>query len=220
MELSGLSAPSLFRALDVDRSTIALPPRFAAANRNGKLQFRQQSLSSSTLPLPSGLRVANRRTASQQKEQVNLENLDFVALVHYISSNMPKNDGNDIKIMGVTFTNQWNIVGQGRTFVVRRYPTGFGEQMQYHDHWRPSMALKALRPSAADDPEASSLRYRSLIQELRILRHPPLTKHPNFLDIRQLTWEMDIVNPGMFLPALLTEYAVYGSLRSFLSTWD
>src|SRR5436190_10679554 len=31
---------------------------------------------------------------------------------------------------------------------------------------------------------------------------------------------MDIINPGMFLPTLQTEYAVYGSLGSFLSTWD
>ena len=92
--------------------------------------------------------------------------------------------------------------------------------MEYDDYWRPSIALKTLRSCKQNSNAETSFRYRSLIQELRILRHAPLARHPNLVRITQLGWEPDELNLGQFLPTVSTEYALYGSLKSFLATWE
>jgi len=56
-----------------------------------------------------------------------------------------------------------------------------------------------------DGPGEESLRYRSLIQELRILLHKPLATHPNLLRILDLTWELDPAGTQMVVPTITTE---------------
>jgi serine/threonine protein kinase len=99
---------------------------------------------------------------------------------------------------------------------VRRFPTGTESEMYEVDISRPSNALKYLRSSHLGNAEEDSLRYRSLIQELRILRHPPLAKHPNLLRIFEVGWELDLVDGTRALPTISTEFAIWGTLQSFL----
>jgi serine/threonine protein kinase len=60
------------------------------------------------------------------------------------------------------------------------------------------------------------MRYRSLIQELRILRHPPLVKHPNLLRIFEASWELDLMDGTKVLPTISTEFATWGTLQNFI----
>jgi serine/threonine protein kinase len=58
----------------------------------------------------------------------------------------------------------------------------------------------------------------ALIQELRILRHRPLTKHPNFPKIVDIAWEYDALDLQRALPTIGTEFAAWGTLDSFFLT--
>ena len=217
MERSGIALPPRFQGGSDSRSAIAVPPRFVAAASQGRMRLLTRKPGTSSLADVSLTRVKDV-TMSQSHSQQDFDTFDMVALVHLISSDLQNYQSKDFSLTWPMVSNPWNIVGQGRTFAVRRFPKS--DRQEYDDQWRPSTALKTLRLSERDSPTADSLRYRSLIQELRILRHSPLNLHPNLIRITELSWEPDAISPGRFLPTLSTEYALYGSLKSFLSTWE
>jgi serine/threonine protein kinase len=87
-------------------------------------------------------------------------------------------------------------------------------------HSRPSEAVKSLRCSLEDSPQEESLRYRSLIQELRILLHKPLATHPNLLRIFAVAWELDPAGGQLVVPNVATEFAAYGTLQTLLDSYE
>src|SRR5271168_368066 len=120
--------------------------------------------------------------------------------------------GSGFQVYGQLCNHTFSICGSGRTFIVRRWPTGSRDEKSEKMHFRPSEALKSLRSSIMDGPGEESLRYRSLIQELRILLHKPLATHPNLLRILDLTWELDPAGTQMVVPTISTEFAAFGTL--------
>jgi ankyrin repeat protein/serine/threonine protein kinase len=170
------------------RSKLALPPRF---NVKKDVEAEKSSL--------------------LRGEEVGY---GMLTLIQYLSADMPRNDGVDIQVKGASGSSYWSISGRGRTFLVRRFPTG--SEMDETDFFRPSHALKCLRSSQVTNANEDSLRYRSLIQELRILRHPPLVKHPNLLRIFEASWELDLMDATKLLPTISTEFATRGTLQNFL----
>lgn len=171
----------------------------------------------SKLALPPRLKV--KKDAEAEKSSLLREEevgYGMLTLIQYLSADMPRNDGVDIQVNGASGSSYWSISGRGRTFLVRRFPTG--SEMDETDFFRPSHALKCLRSSQVTNANEDSLRYRSLIQELRILRHPPLVKHPNLLRIFEASWELDLMDGTKLLPTISTEFATWGTLQNFL--WE
>ena len=112
------------------------------------------------------------------------------------------------------------ITGRGRVFTVRRFPTGWGEQMAWLNFNAPAAGVKSLNATPADTPEEEkSLQYRSLIQELRILLHNPLSEHVNFVRVQSVSWEPHPYRPEDFLPNISVEFAKFGTLGTFLENF-
>jgi ankyrin repeat protein/serine/threonine protein kinase len=169
------------------RSKLALPPRINAK------------------------KDVEAKKSSSLRQEVGYNMLTWI---QYLSADMPRFDGVDIQLKGAAASLPWSITGRGRTFLVRRFPTG--NEMDEFDMMRPSHALKCLRSSHLSSADEDSMRYRSLIQELRILRHPPLIKHPHFLRIFEASWELDLMDGTKVLPTISTEFATWGTLQNFL----
>ena len=58
---------------------------------------------------------------------------------------------------------------------------------------------------------------KPLVQELRVLGHPPLRDHPNIIDLFGVAWEKQLDPFGQPWPILVLEYASGGSLTEFFS---
>ena len=169
----------------------------------------------SKLAVPPRLK-AKKDTEVEKSKLVGQEEFGYsmLTLIQYLSLDLPRVGGGGIKLGGTAGSTHWTISGRGRTFLVRRFPTG--PEMDEADMLRPSQAVKCLRSSSLSNASEASFRYRSLIQELRILRHPPLAKHPNFLRIFELSWEIDLIDSTKVLPVISTEFAIYGTLQNCL----
>lgn len=182
-----------------------------AANMRKNLRFGVRS----KLALPPRVKAKKEIEASQSTPLAHEEvGYSILTLVQYLSVDPPRSDGNDIELKVVAASVDWSISGRGRTFMVRRFSTT--SEMDEFDFFRPSSALKCLRSSQLADAREISSRYRSLVQELRILRHPPLGKHPNLLRIFEASWEIDVMDATKLLPTISTEFATHGTLQNLL----
>jgi serine/threonine protein kinase len=200
----------------MDRSTITLP-------------FHLRHLPNSSLPTPRTVlrsipRLPPYLDAKRQSQEYNVQALgiehryDLLSLIQYFSE-FPPTSG--FETSG-SFTKQsFPVCGRGRTFEVVRYSEGTKSDINVLDHWRPSKAIKCLRISERDRTlDDDSFRYRSFIQELRILRHGPLSKHPSFLRVMGLGWELSEADLTQFLPVIQTEFSHFSTLNSFLHSWQ
>jgi hypothetical protein len=64
-----------------------------------------------------------------------------------------------------------------------------------------------------NSPEAIRKRYRGLICEILILRHPAVREHPNITSLQGIAWEFD---QGVAWPVLVFPEASHGSLANFI----
>jgi serine/threonine protein kinase len=196
------------------RSTLVLPPdnqSRVVAGING-VSIRQGPVSSrATLSLSPRFQTLHQSTSRHLPAQIR--GYDEIALLKYISQSKLESK---IKV-DLPFTlSMFPVAGQGRTFTVRRWPTGWGREMAPHNLLAAASGVKSLRSSALDEPYEELLRYRSLIQELRVLLHGSLRKHINFVKLQSLGWEADTSSPGIFLPNLTLEFATFSTLQNFL----
>lgn len=200
----------------MDRSTLSLPFHLRNLPESSRPRRRLSDRSALQLP-PELLRVKSSRPSDAQPRPGDNE-YDILSLIQYISD-FPKDD--NFKTEGFGGMASYPVTGRGRTYEVRRYSEGNRKDIDVHDHWRDSQALKCLRVSLTEnDKSANSYRYRSLIQELRILRHRPLSKHPNLLRVNGIAWERNGDDFAAFLPLIRTEFATLGTLDTFLSSWQ
>src|SRR5438034_3552979 len=128
----------------MERSILAVPPRFREVDQNSRPRSRIPS-ARSTLALPPAIRSLARSTPHTLRNAPSVLRYDMLSLVQYVSDNWTANDG--LEFRGTTLQNQWPVCGRGRTFVVRRYSEGTLDQIKPSDNWRPSQACKCLRPS-------------------------------------------------------------------------
>lgn len=72
-----------------------------------------------------------------------------------------------------------------------------------------------------DQSSDGSLVYaqviRPLVQELRVLSHPPIRDHPNIIDLLGLAWEKTVDWTGHCWPIVVLEYAGCGNMIDFFA---
>jgi serine/threonine protein kinase len=130
--------------------------------------------------------------------------------------------------------------GEGGTFSVKHFKLQFDDlgfdQTSAYDDGRPMRGGRITRghrvitkhisvedseiPSPADDHDDEYVKATSLkplVQELRILAHPPLRDHSNIVDFLGVAWEKHLDHIGRPWPILVLEYASGGNLREFLN---
>ncbi|KAF4338678.1 serine threonine kinase [Fusarium beomiforme] len=101
----------------------------------------------------------------------------------------------------------------GGSFDVRKveassFPTGLGEEILKN---RKYVAVK--HPRTQDD---NSVSFADIALELQILRHPHVQKHENIVDLLAVMYHDNGNKEGIrVVPALVLEYAQYGSLKSY-----
>ena len=132
--------------------------------------------------------------------------------------------------------------GEGGTFSVRHFQLqfdnlGFGQNDTYDDGHpmrggdlsRGHRIITKHVTVESDDPRSTTLDkakiLKPLVQELRVLAHPPLRDHPNIIDIFGVAFEKQSDCYGQFWPILVIEYAPGGNLMEFLAlsqhpTWS
>jgi serine/threonine protein kinase len=75
-----------------------------------------------------------------------------------------------------------------------------------------------------DETEQKTLSYanviRPVVQELRVLSHPPLREHPNIIDLFGVAWEEKPDWAGYCWPVVVLEYAGCGNLIDFFTLRD
>ncbi|KAF5702441.1 serine threonine kinase [Fusarium globosum] len=101
----------------------------------------------------------------------------------------------------------------GGSFDVRKvkassFPIGLGTEIL---KGRKYVAVK--HPRTQDD---GSVPFADIALELQILRHPPVQKHENIVDLLAVMYHNTGNKEGItVVPALVLEYAEYGSLKSY-----
>ncbi|KAF5569403.1 serine threonine kinase [Fusarium phyllophilum] len=101
----------------------------------------------------------------------------------------------------------------GGSFDVRKvkassFPIGLGTEIL---KGRKYVAVK--HPRTQDD---GSVSFADIALELQILRHPPVQKHENIVDLLAVMYHDTGNKEGItVVPALVLEYAEYGSLKSY-----
>ncbi|QGI63787.1 hypothetical protein CEK26_007738 [Fusarium fujikuroi] len=101
----------------------------------------------------------------------------------------------------------------GGSFDVRKvkassFPIGLGTEILKD---RKYVAVK--HPRTQDD---GSVSFADIALELQILRHPPVQKHENIVDLLAVMYHDTGNKEGItVVPALVLEYAEYGSLKSY-----
>ncbi|KAK3326818.1 kinase-like domain-containing protein [Apodospora peruviana] len=112
-------------------------------------------------------------------------------------------------------------LGEGETFIVHRC------ELRSQDGQNVPLAIKHLKVSTAPDDSTYRRRLKSVILELRIMRHPPLRAHPNITDVFGYGWHKSSNNGTVagedaddqvkIMPYLLVPYAVHRTFREYLS---
>jgi serine/threonine protein kinase len=207
--LSGTMRSELFN----NRSTLVLPGTSRVVQGMG---VRERSTTEHhPHQVPANVRAMGESRASKLTDAV--PHYDEISVLQYISShNLRKH----IKVTFPITIPEWPVVGRGRIFTVRRFPTGWGYDQVEDNYFTAAAAVKCLASSVRSGEEERSLRYRCLVQELRILLHEPIKKHPNFSTISELGWEPDPLAQNCFLPCLHEEYAIFGSLDNLMGAID
>ena len=193
-------ASAVRRRVDLVRSSIILPP--------GLQSIRQsQSLPASNAPL----RSENARPDGPTYGCLSV--LQFLA------------DNPSIPSLGLCVRSAFPVSGRGRTYEVRRYSEGNKEQVDIFNHWRPSEAHKYLvsSPTSAGSGGKAAVppgTFKSLLNEVRILTHTPLSTHPNLLRITSMCWALSEFDHEYALPVIRTEFSALGTLQTFVCAWD
>ncbi|KAK6527712.1 hypothetical protein TWF694_004692 [Orbilia ellipsospora] len=147
------------------------------------------------------------------QSQDSLLDYDFVAFTDCIMDQAIRSLGTlEFLSNSIADTGLCEEVGAGRSFVVRRASVHHSSVNNFGS----GAALKTLRASHFADPREKALSYRSLIQEIKILRHHKIKGHPSFLDCWNVWWGVDIEHPGLLHPTIRGEFAYLGTLSNFL----
>ncbi|KAK6523799.1 hypothetical protein TWF281_001770 [Arthrobotrys megalospora] len=78
--------------------------------------------------------------------------------------------------------------------------------------------LRSPKSTVFQNRVEKAFTYRSLIQTLRILRHPNLHDHPNFVQILQVLWEPEKLSEGFFNCGFVMETGI-GPLSWYLEAF-
>jgi len=194
-------ASSVRRRVGLDRSSILLPPGLQPVRRSQPLPTRNA-------PFAGGNGHPDEPT------------YDCLSVLQFLSENPSVPD------LGLCVRSAFPVSGRGRTYEVRRYSEGSKEQVDVFNYWRPSKAHKYLvlspTPASGGGEAAlvSSSAFRSLLNELRILTHAPLARHPNLLRITSICWALSEFDDHRAIPVICTEYSAFGTLQTFVRAWD
>jgi serine/threonine protein kinase len=108
--------------------------------------------------------------------------------------------------------------GSGRTFLVRKVNKGDpmpDPEATPHAQY----VTKSLRVSQNRSTEELKVLYRAFIQEVLVLRHPPLATHPNLPRVLTTAWETDSSEVSFPQPVIITHLADHGTLLNLLESY-
>jgi serine/threonine protein kinase len=94
------------------------------------------------------------------------------------------------------------VMGEGETFVVQRCIVR-----------NQVVAIKHLKVNNTSGEDVLKRRLKSIILELRIMRHGPLQKHPNIAGVFGYGWNQQ---QNQIMPYILVQFATHGTLRQYL----
>ena len=101
------------------------------------------------------------------------------------------------------------FVGRGGTFTVRRTVDAAH---------RPVVLKSTVMGERTTDDAAKSARLDAVLLELKVLTHPPVQRHANIVELLQIGWEGDAVDPFLKWPVLVVEYADLGTLVDYFDS--
>ncbi|KAK4210480.1 hypothetical protein QBC37DRAFT_376971 [Rhypophila decipiens] len=111
-------------------------------------------------------------------------------------------------------------LGEGETFIVHRC------QVRNNRNHELLLAIKQLKIGSSPNDSTYRRRLKSVILELRIMRHHPLRAHPNIIDVLGYGWHKSSGGGsgqsgpsntgGQIMPYLLVPYAAHGTFREYL----
>jgi serine/threonine protein kinase len=123
-----------------------------------------------------------------------------------------------------------SIIGEGTQFSVKRLALQGGMAVRTSADPRTRMTngdnivLKKPRLDSAFENLRTFTESRvidGIVQELRILSHPPLRMQNKILDVYGFAWELDRLHTlGEVWPVLMVEYAALGTLQDCLENMD
>ncbi|KAK0616378.1 hypothetical protein B0T14DRAFT_497638 [Immersiella caudata] len=206
-ESASQSAPytgTVRRRVALVRSSILLPPDLQSIRQS------QSLVASNGAPL----------ITSKNARPLDGPTYGCLSVLQFLSDNP------SIPNLGLCVRSAFPVSGRGRTYEVRRYSEGSKEQVDIFNYWRPSTAHKYLvvssptPPGSGEKAAVSSCTFRSLLNELRILSHAPLSTHPNLLRITGVCWALSEFDHQYALPVIRTEFSPLGTLQTFVRAWD
>ena len=129
-----------------------------------------------------------------------------------------------------TITRKSRFVGNGLTFVVWKFSSGRSNLMTSFQGWK-----KRLKKTYADSSSSDSFilkrpvinrsannaevtdtrRLKAVLTEIKVLAHPPVSNHPNIVDLLGFLWDTQESGERLIAPSLILEDALLGSLEAF-----
>ncbi|OAQ97462.1 hypothetical protein LLEC1_03548 [Akanthomyces lecanii] len=95
------------------------------------------------------------------------------------------------------------LIGEGETYLVERCVT----------RDKDVLAVKHVKVSDESNSKLFQRRLKSVLLELKIMRHPPLKAHPNIASILGYGWN---TKAGVIMPFVVVEHAAHGTFRQFV----
>lgn len=129
-----------------------------------------------------------------------------------------------------TITRKSRFVRNGLTFAVWKFSSGRSKLMTSFQGWK-----KRLRKANGDPPISDSFilkrplishsannaevtnttRLKAVLTEVKVLAHPPVSSHPNIVDLLGFLWDTQESGEKLIAPSLILEDALLGSLEAF-----
>lgn len=139
---------------------------------------------------------------------------DLISFLSYIRTQ-------NIPIIPVTKSDVRSVLGQGATFLVNsaELPETYVDPVSGRVFPQGMMvAMKRAKVNKnMEDPVAGRLRV--IFDDLLILHHPPLSAHPNIVDILGISFDTEgLIGNQNAVPVLIMECAELGNLAEVLET--
>lgn len=110
-----------------------------------------------------------------------------------------------LKRIGIEELEELQFVAAGETFAVSKC------------HYEGSVvAIKRIQLERESERQHFQRRLQSVLREVLIMCHPPLTHHPNIMSLLGYGWS---VEKQQLFPFLSVEFATGGSLRAYLAEY-
>ncbi|MCJ1427883.1 hypothetical protein MMC29_005789 [Sticta canariensis] len=129
-----------------------------------------------------------------------------------------------------TITRKSRFVGNGLTFAVWKFSSGRSKLMRSFQGWKKQLQKANADPSSSDSfiikrplinriannaKVTDTMRLKAVLTEIKVLAHPPVSNHPNIVDLLGFLWDTQETGEKSIAPSLILEDALLGPLEAF-----